>query len=148
MKKNITSEQRKQNIYAQHDAGKSKREIGIEEGVRDSYVGRVLKNRPADDVPMAVSTPIAPLSQTAIDPLRPAAPQLEAGAWQIIEMARAGAQITVRQLHAAREIIKAAQRDKVPPPVSRKLKIVIDVIDVLSDDKIHKTKTNTYEVRP
>ena len=84
----------------------------------------------------------------AIDPLQPAAPQLEAGAWKTLALAHQGYDISTRQLQAAREIIKAAQRDKVPPPVNRKLKIVIDVIDVLADDKIHITQTKTYEVKP
>ena len=138
-------ESKTEQILAMMAAGATNRAIAEAVHVREAYVSRLRnRHRPAHTGATAAVTP----PRVLIDPLKPAAPQLEATAWAVIANAAAGGEVTVRQLHAAREIIKAAQRDKVPPPVNRKLKIVIDVIDVLADDKIHKTKTAVYEVKP
>ena len=90
--------------------------------------------------------PISPLDLPALDPTKPLPPQYEAlGAAILTEAARKG-EISSRQIQAARELIRMAQRDRVPPPVSRKLRLVIETIDVI-DDKIHVVERQPIEVR-
>ena len=56
--------------------------------------------------------------------------QLEALAWSIVASTTAGNDVSVRQLNAAREILKEVSRDKTPPPpVKRKLRFVLNTID-------------------
>ena len=141
-------ESKTEQILAMMAAGATNRAIAEAVHVREAYVSRLRnQHRPACTQKPSTAPTVTP-PRVLIDPLKPAAPQLEATAWAVIANAAAGGEVTVRQLHAAREIIKAAQRDKVPPPVNRKLKLVIDVIDVMADDKIHRTKTLAYEVKP
>ena len=137
---------RKQIIYALLDAGMKAREVAQKVGVADTYVHKLRRDRPAGSARAPAPDPVVKVP--AIDPLKPAAPQLEATAWSVVAAAAAGNVITVRQLNAAREIIKEAQRDKTPPPVNRKLRFIIEVIDVQDDDKIHVVGKNIYEVKP
>jgi len=63
----------------------------------------------------------------AIDPLQPAAPQLLPLAGAVLAKAvEAGNNISVRQLQAACLIVKYAQRGNPPPPVSRKMTMMLD----------------------
>ena len=82
-----------------------------------------------------------------LDPLKPAAPQLEAMAWQVLALAASGGDVTVKQANAAREIVKQALRDKAPSPADRDLRFLIDTIDI-EDEKIKVISKATYEVRP
>ena len=145
------SEATKTKICQMHDAGVSNRDISRHPDidVQEPYVRKVLKARLDNQPKLSQDSPaiLAP----AIDPSKPAPPQLEAFALAVLSKTAevpAGEKPTVKAANAAREILKLAQKDKQPLPVSRRLKIVIDVIDVLADDKIHQTKAITYTVKP
>jgi hypothetical protein len=75
--------------------------------------------------------------------------QLEALAWSIVASTTAGNDVSVRQLNAAREIIKEASHAKTPPPpVKRKLRFVINTIDYCDTCGNYKTVArNIYEVK-
>jgi hypothetical protein len=69
----------------------------------------------------------------------------EIGAAILIDAARNGSK--TQKLQASKELIRMAQRDKEPAPVSRKLKFVIEIIDVLKDDKVHVVARQPIEVK-
>jgi len=137
---------RRTRIYAMHDSGVRARDIGTREGVSVEYVRRLLRDRPGGNGKSSVEQ--KPLNLPELDMTKPLSPQYEAlGAAILTEAARKG-EIGARQIAAARELIRMAQRDKVPPPVSRKLRFVIETIDVLADDKIHVVNVANYEIKP
>lgn len=103
------------------------------------------KPQPSAPAPCPVASPT--FNVPTLDPAKPAAPQLEAMAWSIIAQAAAGGDVTNKQATAAREIIKNALRDKVPPPVDRKFTFKLDVIDVVAGAFV-PVSTATYEVKP
>ena len=89
----------------------------------------------------------ARLAIPTLDPDKPQAPQLEQMAWQIIAQAAAGDyEITKKQHDAARDILKAALRDRQPPPTDRKMVFKIDVID-FKDGGFCPVASNTYEIK-
>ena len=137
---------RKTRIYALRDAGVGSRDIGAREGVSVDYIRRILRERPGGNRKSSVEQ--HPLNLPELDMTKPLSPQYEAlGAAILTEAARNG-EIGTRQIAAARELIRMAQRDKVPPPVSRKLRFVIETIDVLADDEIHVVNVANYEIHP
>jgi hypothetical protein len=106
-----------------------------------------VKDAKAGAAPVA-RAPVPPaLALPVIDPARPAAPQLEPLAWLVIAKAASGGDVTAKAANAAKEIIKQAARDKVPPPVDRKLVFKLDVIDVV-DGAFKPVGQTTYEIKP
>jgi len=70
-------------------------------------------------------------------------------AWKVIASAAAGEDVTVKQANAAREIIKQALRDRVPPPQDRHLTFRIDILDLQDgQEKPSVVETKRYDVRP
>lgn len=101
--------------------------------------------------PAACSSRPKETPEIKLDPTKPAAPQLEAMAWATVAQAAAGGDVTVKQINAAREIIKQALRDKTPAPVDRKLVFKISEIDVAppgSAQDFMVTNVHTYEIKP
>lgn len=152
-------------------AGLSKGQIQARVGCSQALVYKVLKGHAGEIALLKTGQPPIPVARDSqvppvllpplpdrrmaalpnLDPAQPVAPQLEGMAWTIIAEAAAGGDITVKQANAAREIIKQALRDKVPPPISRRLQFRISEIDVAppgTGHDFHVVNSQVFEVKP
>ncbi len=82
-----------------------------------------------------------------IDANKAAAPQLESVAWQVLAAAATDGDISVKQINAAKEIIKQAARDKTPPPTDRHFIFKLDTIDIDNEGKYQIVDQRVYEVK-
>ena len=135
--------------------GVSAKSIMIQADCSQALVYKVLKQNEADiarlrnGIPALEKAKAPSIKLPKLDPSQPAAPQMEAAAWKVIGLAAAGEDISVKQINAAREIIRQALRDRVPPPQDRRLTFRIDVIDMQDEqDKPVVVDSKRYDIRP
>ena len=87
-----------------------------------------------------------PLDLPALDRAKPLGPQCEAAAVAVLfDAVKNGSK--AQRIQASKELLRIAQRDKAPPPTSRKFKIVLSEIDYKDDGDIHIISRQPIEVR-
>ena len=123
--------------------GKSRPEIKKIIGFPDSYVDTVLAK---EERKKPAAPPPAPFDCPALDPSKPLGPQCEsAGVSVLFDAVKNGSK--TQRIQASKELLRIAARDKVPPPLNRKFKIILGEIDYKDDGVLHIISRQPIEIR-
>ena len=105
---------------------------------------------PINKTTVIINNPEPPPTPTLdipeLDPTKDPAEQLKALAWKMVAAGAAGAPMSKTQKDMVNQIIKASEKNKVPPPTNRKLIFKVDLIDVVGDE-FKMIQEQVYEVK-
>ena len=133
-------------VKAQYDAGVI-HPSAIAKALKrpDTLISRTMKRLGLNGTHTESATPS--LELPALDPDKPLGPQCESVAVALLmDAAKTGSK--AQKIQASKELLRIAERDKQPRPISRVFKFILETIDIGENNEYNIKNAKIYEIKP